>query len=94
MKRKQNKLSDNDKQNSVDKQKEINDDFDKTLEDLDQLEKDNKDLKAPVELPKDEATEKSIDEDLRVNLSIIATALTSQIKQRRKSMWHPLSWDP
>ncbi len=28
---------------------------------------------------------KNIDEDLRVNLSIIATALTSQIKQRKIS---------
>ncbi|SHL89321.1 DUF4175 family protein [Flavobacterium xanthum] len=62
---KQDKLSNDEKENKLDKQEDINAEFDKIQEDLNGLEKENKELKSPLDLPKDDAKEKSIDEDLK-----------------------------
>ena len=62
---KQDKLSDNDKNNNADKQDGINKEFDKIQEELKALDKENKELKTPIEIPNDAEKEKSIDEDLK-----------------------------
>lgn len=62
---KQDKLSNDEKENKLDKQEDINAEFDKIQEDLNDLEKENKELKSPLDLPKDDAKEKSIEEDLK-----------------------------
>jgi hypothetical protein len=62
---KQDKLSNDEKENKLDKQEGINTEFDKLQIDLNDLEKENKELKSPLDLPKDDAKEKSIDEDLK-----------------------------
>ena len=62
---KQDKLSSDEKENKLDKQEDINGEFDKIQEDLNDLDKENKELKSPLDLPKDDAKEKSIDEDLK-----------------------------
>ncbi|RYJ53279.1 hypothetical protein DR871_004305 [Flavobacterium petrolei] len=62
---KQDKLSNDEKENKLDKQEDINTEFDKIQEDLNDLDKENKELKSPLDLPKDDAKEKSIDEDLK-----------------------------
>ncbi|MFZ4678655.1 MAG: hypothetical protein ACOYLP_00650, partial [Flavobacterium sp.] len=61
---KQEKLADKPEDNNVEKQEEINKEFDKIKEELKDLDKENKELKAPLDLPKSEDKEKSIDEDL------------------------------
>ncbi|WP_339919282.1 hypothetical protein [uncultured Flavobacterium sp.] len=62
---KQNKLAENEKENSADKQKNINSEFKNIQDELKDLERDNAELKSPVDLPDDAATEKSIAEDLK-----------------------------
>ncbi|NBU80054.1 MAG: hypothetical protein EBS55_00195 [Flavobacteriaceae bacterium] len=62
---KQDKLADKTEENNAEKQDEINKEFEKIKEDLKDLEKDNKELKSPMDLPKSEDKEKSIDEDLK-----------------------------
>lgn len=62
---KQDKLTEDEKENKLDKQEDINSDFDKIQEDLNDLVKENKELKSPIDLPNDAAKEKSIDEDLK-----------------------------
>ena len=62
---KQEQLSNNEKDNKLDKQEEINSDFDKIQKDLKELNNENKDLKSPLDLPKDEGKEKSIEQDLK-----------------------------
>ena len=62
---KQEQLSNNEKDNKLDKQEEINSDFEKIQKDLKELNNENKDLKSPLDLPKDEAKEKSIEQDLK-----------------------------
>ncbi|MGA9637357.1 hypothetical protein [Flavobacterium sp.] len=82
---KQNKLSDKEKENTSDKQKDINDSFDKIQEDLEKLDKDNKELKKPLDLAKDEATEKSIDDDLQKATDELKKDNTSKAKTKQKS---------
>jgi hypothetical protein len=62
---KQDKLSDIEKENTLEKQKDIAVDFDKFKQELRSLEKENKELKSPIDLPKDSAEEKSIGDDLK-----------------------------
>ncbi|NGY36707.1 hypothetical protein FQU23_004180 [Flavobacterium sp. XN-5] len=62
---KQDKLADNEKDNSAEKQKNINAEFDTIRDELKELDKDNSELKSPVDLPDDAATEKSIVDDLK-----------------------------
>jgi hypothetical protein len=61
---KQDRLSDSEKDNSVGKQKDISADFYKFKEELRLLEKENKELKSPMDMPKDSAEEKSIEDEL------------------------------
>jgi archaellum component FlaC len=49
---KQDKLAENEKENAV-KQKAINSDFEKIQEELKDLDKDNGELKSPVDVPND-----------------------------------------
>jgi hypothetical protein len=62
---KQNKLAEDEKENSADKQKKINSEFDTIEDELKDLDIDNAKLKSPVDLPNDSATEKSIANDLK-----------------------------
>ena len=62
---KQNKLAEDEKENSADKQKKINSEFDAIQEELKDLDKDNQKLKSPIDLPNDDAVEKSITDDLK-----------------------------
>ncbi|TDE04885.1 DUF4175 family protein [Flavobacterium hiemivividum] len=62
---KQDKLADNEKDNSAEKQKNINAEFDNIRDELKELDKDNSELKSPVDLPDDAATEKSVVDDLK-----------------------------
>ncbi|WP_114753906.1 hypothetical protein [Flavobacterium glaciei] len=78
---KQDKLSNDEKENNLDKQEDINTEFDKIQEDLNDLDKENKELKSPLDLPKDDAKEKSIDEDLK--------KATEELKNNKKEKAKP-----
>ena len=82
---KQDKLSDSEKENSEEKQDDINKEFDKIQEELKDLEKDNKELKNPVELPKTEPKEKSIDEDLKNAKDQLQKQQKDKAKPKQKS---------
>lgn len=60
---KQEKLS-NSKDNNLQNQKELTDEFHKIQQALEELQKENKELKSPISLPKDKEKEESIDKDL------------------------------
>ncbi|WP_029596686.1 glutamyl-tRNA synthetase [Flavobacterium sp. ACAM 123] len=62
---KQDKLAENEKENSAEKQKGINSDFEKIQKELKDLDKDNAELKSPVDIPSDPGVEKSIADDLK-----------------------------
>lgn len=62
---KQDKLAQDDKQNAADKQEAINKDFDKIKNDLDQLDKENQQLKSPLDLPNQEEEQQSVSDDLQ-----------------------------
>jgi len=62
---KQEKLSNDDNQNKEANQNELNKEFDKIQEELRQLDKDNKELKSPMDIPSDENQEKSIKDDMK-----------------------------
>lgn len=61
---KQDKLAEQDDKNNSEKQEDINKDFDAIQEQLDELDKENKDLKAPMDIPNDKEKGKSIEDDL------------------------------
>lgn len=61
----QDKLADDEKENSSEKQDQVNSTFERIREELKQLNNDNEKLKSPIDLPKDIATEKSIADDLK-----------------------------
>lgn len=82
---KQDKISDNDKENTEKNQDEINKEFDKIQEDLKDLDKENAALKSPMEIPKDEQTEKSIDEDLNKAKEELQKENKSKAKPIQKS---------
>ena len=82
---KEDKLSENEKDNKLEKQQEINDAFDKIQEDLKDLEKENKELKSPMDLPKDAEKEKSIDEDLKKASEELKKQNQSKAKPKQKS---------
>lgn len=82
---KQDALSDKDKENSVENQEEINKEFDKIQKELDQLEKDNEQLKKPIDLPKDEQTEKSINDDLKKASDELKKDQKGKAKPKQKS---------
>lgn len=82
---KQDKLADNDKENNADKQDEINTEFDKIQEELKALDKENKELKSPIAIPKDAEKEKSIDEDLKKASDELQKENKSKAKPKQKS---------
>jgi hypothetical protein len=82
---KQDKLSEAEKENSEEKQDDINKEFDKIQEELKELEKDNKELKNPVEIPKTEPKEKSIDEDLKNAKDQLQKQQKDKAKPKQKS---------
>ncbi|MDQ5930047.1 MAG: hypothetical protein QG594_1830 [Bacteroidota bacterium] len=82
---KQEKLSENQKENSLAKQNEITKDFEKFKDELDALEKKNKELKAPVDLPKEEGTQKSIDEDLKNASEDLKNGANAKAAPKQKS---------
>jgi hypothetical protein len=82
---KQEDLSNKDKENSAEKQVEINKDFDKIQEELKELDKDNKELKKPMDIPQDKETEKSIDEDLKKASDELQKDKKESAKPKQKS---------
>lgn len=82
---KQEALSNKDKENSVENQEDINKEFEKIQKELDQLEKDNEQLKKPIDLPKDEQTEKSIGEDLKKASDELKKNQKAKAKPKQKS---------
>jgi hypothetical protein len=82
---KQDKLADKIDDNNVEKQEEINKEFDKIKEELKDLDKENKELKAPMELPKSEDKEKSIDEDLNNAKDQLQKNQKEKAKPKQKS---------
>ena len=82
---KQDKLADKLDDNNVEKQEEINKEFDKIKEELKDLDKENKELKAPMDLPKPEEKEKSIDEDLNNAKDQLQKNQKEKAKPKQKS---------
>jgi len=82
---KQDKLADADKENNDEKQEDINKEFDKIQEELKDLQKDNKELKSPMDLPKTEEKEKSIDEDLKDAKDKLQKQQKDKAKPKQKS---------
>ena len=83
--KKQNELSDKEKDNNVKNQDEINTSFDKIQEDLKTLDDENSELKSPLDLPKDELKEKSIDDDLKKATDELKKSNTNKAKPKQKS---------
>lgn len=82
---KQDKLADKTEGNNAEKQEEINDAFNKVQEELKELDKENKELKAPIDLPKTEEKEKSIDEDLNNAKEQLQKQQKDKAKPKQKS---------
>ena len=82
---KQDKLSENEKENTLSKQQEINNDFDKIQKELDDLEKENKELKSPIDIPNEDASEKSINEDLKKASDELKKNNSSKAKPNQKN---------
>jgi len=82
---KQDKLAENEKENQVDKQEAINKEFDKIQEDLKDLEKENNELKSPIDLPKDAEKENSINDDLKKATDELQKQNQSKAKPKQKS---------
>ena len=82
---KQDKLADKTEENNAEKQDEINKEFDKLQEELKDLQKDNKELKSPMDLPKTEDKEKSIDEDLKEAKDQLQKQQKDKAKPKQKS---------
>ncbi|MDH4402723.1 MAG: hypothetical protein QE264_00595 [Flavobacterium sp.] len=82
---KQDKLAESEKENQVEKQEAINKEFDKIQEDLKDLVKENKELKSPIDLPKDAEKENSINEDLKKAKDELQKKNQSKAKPKQKS---------
>ena len=82
---KQDKLADKTDENNAEKQDEINKEFDKLQEELKDLQKENKELKTPLDLPKTEDKEKSIDEDLKDAKEQLQKEQKDKAKPKQKS---------
>ncbi|PVX45863.1 hypothetical protein C8C85_1670 [Flavobacterium sp. 103] len=82
---KEDKLSENEKENSAQEQKKLTDEFEKIQEELKQLDKDNEDLKSPMDIPSDSDKEKSIKEDLNKANSDLQNNNKSKAKPSQKS---------
>jgi hypothetical protein len=82
---KQDNLSKKDKENTSDKQGAINKEFDKIQEELRELEKENKELKSPIDIPSDEKQEKSIEEDMKKASVELQKEQKDKAKPKQKS---------
>jgi hypothetical protein len=82
---KQDVLSNKEKENKSDKQNDINKAFDKIQEDLKDLHKENKELKSPMDIPKDAEKEQSIDDDLNKASEELQKDNASKAKPKQKS---------
>ena len=82
---KEDKLSENEKENSAQEQKKLTDEFEKIQEELKQLDKDNEDLKSPMDIPSDSDKEKSIKDDLNKANSDLQNNNKSKAKPSQKS---------
>lgn len=82
---KEDKLSENEKENSAQEQKKLSDEFEKIQEELKQLDKDNEDLKSPMDIPSDSDKEKSIKEDLNKANSELQNNNKPKAKPNQKS---------
>ena len=82
---KQEDLSNNEKENTADKQEEINKEFDKIQDELKDLDKENNELKKPIDIPKDAEKEKSIDEDLKKAKDELQKESKAKAKPKQKS---------
>ena len=81
----QEQLANKGKENKSEKQADVNSSFDKIQKELKELQKDNKELKAPLDLPKEEAKEKSIDEDLKKALDELEQNNAPKAQSKQKS---------
>ena len=82
---KQDELSKTEKENKLDKQEEINSEFNKIKENLEDLNKENKDLKSPLDLPKDSENQKSIEQDLKKATDELKNDKKENAKPNQKS---------
>lgn len=82
---KQALLADKDKDNTSDKQEQINTEFEQIQEGLKDLEQENKQLITPIEIPKDSDKEKSIDDDLKKALEELKKENAAKAKAKQKS---------
>jgi hypothetical protein len=82
---KEDKLAENEKENSAQEQKKLTDEFEKIQEELKQLDKDNEDLKSPMDIPSDSDKEKSIKEDLNKANSDLQNNNKAKAKPSQKS---------
>lgn len=82
---KQDKLAEKAEDNNADKQDEINKEFDKLQEELKDLQKDNKELKKPMDIPKTDDKEKSIDQDLKEAKEQLQKQQKDKAKPKQKS---------
>jgi hypothetical protein len=82
---KQDKLAENEKENNSSEQNKINEEFKNIQEELKQLDKDNEDLKAPMDIPSDLNKEESIKEDLKKASSDLQKNDQSKAKPSQKS---------
>ena len=82
---KQNQLSDKLNENNLVNQEEIRKTFDKIQEELNNLEKENKELKSPLDLPNDDLKEKSIEDDLKKAGEELQKSNKEKAKPKQKS---------
>lgn len=82
---KQEELVNGQKENNSDKQEDINADFDSIRKELSDLNKDNKELKSPFEVPIDEKKEESIKIDLKKATEQLKFGKKEQAKPSQKS---------
>ena len=83
--KKQEQLAEKEDKNNADNQDKINKEFDAIQEDLKELEKENEELKAPMDIPMDKEQEKSIDDDLEKAKEELQKDNAKKAKPKQKS---------
>ncbi|MGQ7945903.1 hypothetical protein [Flavobacterium sp. WC2509] len=82
---KEDKLAESEKENFAQEQKKLTDEFEKIREELKQLNKDNEDLKSPMNIPSDLNKEESIKDDLKKAASDLQNNNQSKAKPSQKN---------
>ncbi|WP_440879603.1 DUF4175 family protein [Tenacibaculum sp. C7A-26P2] len=72
------------KENDIKKQEELNEDFKNLKKNIDELEKENKDLKEPMDIPSMEEMEKQAEQEMKESLNNMNQQKSSQAKQNQK----------